>query len=226
MKVVALFSGGMDSTVLLAHLLDQGHEVDALSVNYGQRHKRELHAARSIARKLGIVHDTADLTALRGLLSGSALTDDVAVPDGHYAEESMRSTVVPNRNAIMLSVAAGAAVARGAGAVFTAVHAGDHFIYPDCRPQFISALSTATSLGTEGFGDVRIRAPFVTMTKAWIAARGHELAAPLADSWSCYKGGTLHCGACGTCVERREAFTLAGVPDPTKYAATPEYAAP
>lgn len=227
MKVVALFSGGMDSTVLLAHLIHEGHDVDALSVNYGQRHSRELQSAINIAARFHVKHDVADLTTLRMLLGGSALTDaTVSVPDGHYAEESMRATVVPNRNAIMLSVAAGVAVARGASRVYTAVHAGDHFIYPDCRPGFIEALSDATMLGTAGFGDVEIRAPFVHWTKAQICKHGSELGAPLAASWSCYKGGANHCGSCGTCYERREAFDLAGVHDRTTYDATPEYVAP
>lgn len=227
MKVIALFSGGMDSTVLLAHLLDEGNEVDALSVNYGQRHAKELDAAKMIARDMGVPHDVADLTPLRTLLSGSALTDaSVDVPDGHYAEESMRLTVVPNRNAIMLSVAAGVAVARGATAVATAVHAGDHAIYPDCRPAFITALSCATMIGTEGFGDVVILAPFMDGSKADIAFRGWALGAPLDLTWSCYKGGQRHCGACGTCYERREAFVDAGITDPTDYAKLPLYREP
>lgn len=226
-RAIALFSGGMDSTVLLAHLLRAGYEVDALSVNYGQRHQRELAAALTIAAGFHVKHDVADLTPLRRLLGGSALTsDDVAVPDGHYAEDSMRATVVPNRNAIMLSVAAGVAVARDADVVFTAVHAGDHFVYPDCRPGFIQAISESTEMATDGFGNVTIQAPFVTWTKAEICKHGAELGAPLATSWSCYKGGAHHCGSCGTCYERREAFRDARVPDPTQYLAQPTFKAP
>jgi 7-cyano-7-deazaguanine synthase len=230
MKSLALFSGGLDSTVLLTELKTGGYlgdRVHALSVYYGQRHVKELEAAALICGEMGVPHDVADLTAIRHLLSGSALTDDsVPVPDGHYAEESMRATVVPNRNAIMLSVAAGVAVAQGAAVVATAVHTGDHFIYPDCRPAFISAISQATRFATEGFGDVSIQAPFIHKSKADIVRLGAEIDAPMADTWSCYKGGAIHCGACGTCFERREAFKLAGVADPTEYAATPDFAAP
>lgn len=216
---IALLSGGMDSTVLVAYLRDRLHEVDAVSIMYGQRHRCELGAAAAIAACYGIRHDVVDIGGVGALLGGSALTDDaVAVPDGHYAADSMKTTVVPNRNAIMLSIAAGIAVARGATCVATAVHAGDHFIYPDCRPAFIDALDTATQLGTEGFGAVRIEAPFVNMGKHDICALGNELDAPLELTWSCYKGFDEHCGTCGTCVERMEAFSLAGVPDPTSYA--------
>lgn len=220
---VCLLSGGMDSTTLLAHLLEQGEQVCALGVHYGQRHARELDAARAVADHYRVDFDVADLSALRPLLTGSALTDDVSVPHGHYAEETMRATVVPNRNAIMLSVAAGVAVSRGAHSVATAVHAGDHFIYPDCRPEFITVLSAATALGTDGFGNVSITAPFVAMTKTEICARAAAIGAPLHLTWSCYEGGDIHCGACGTCYERREAFTDSGTPDPTAYAQTPEY---
>lgn len=215
---IALLSGGMDSTVLVGHLLDCGHAVDAVSILYGQRHRCELYAATVIARHYNIRHDVVDIESVGALLGGSALTDDIPVPDGHYAEESMRATVVPNRNAIMLTIAAGVAVARGAQKVATAVHAGDHFIYPDCRPEFIAALDLAIRTGTDGFGSVEVEAPFIKIGKHDICALGHRLDAPLDLTWSCYKGGDEHCGTCGTCVERIEAFALAGVPDPTAYA--------
>lgn len=225
--VICLLSGGMDSTTLLAWLVENDKSVECISVNYGQRHARELLAADLVAEHYGARLDVIDLGVLREHLGGSALTSDtVPVPDGHYAEDSMRATVVPNRNAIMLSVAAGVAVARRASLVMTAVHAGDHFIYPDCRPDFITSMSVTTKLATKGFGDVQIRAPFVLMSKADICRTGNELGAPLHLSWSCYRGDAIHCGSCGTCVERREAFTLAGVPDPTSYQAAPAYTAP
>ncbi len=215
--MIVLLSGGMDSTVLLANALAEGSTVEAVSIHYGQRHARELEAAGSIARYYRLRHDVVDLTPLRDLLAGSALTTGPDVPDGHYADENMRVTVVPNRNMIMLSVAAGIAAARGHRHVATAVHAGDHFIYPDCRPEFTAAVSLAAMLGTAGYGDVDIVAPFVRKTKTEIARLGYTLRAPLAMSWSCYKGGSQHCGRCGTCVERAEAFHDAGVPDPTDY---------
>ena len=217
---LVLLSGGMDSTTLLAHTRAQHHDrVATLSVNYGQRHLVELAAARDVARYYGVTHEVLDLTELGKLLTGSALTDPtVPVPEGHYAEQSMRATVVPNRNAIMLMAAVGVASARGLNTVLTAVHAGDHFIYPDCRPEFIAAASHAARLGTASFGDVSIEAPFVHMTKTEVAAVGAKLTAPLHLSWSCYQGGEVHCGRCGTCVERQEAMAGAGISDPTPYA--------
>jgi len=222
-KSIVLFSGGLDSCTLLALCKDLGHDVEALSVDYGQRHKVELGAAKTLAAHYGVKHDIVDLTSITKLLGSSALTDDVAVPDGHYADQTMRSTVVPNRNAIMLSVATGVAAARGADAVAAAVHAGDRFIYPDCRPEFVEAMRNTMYLGTKGFGDIGFFTPFVDSTKAHIASLAASLNVPIAQTWSCYKGGAIHCGACGTCFERREAMELAGVFDPTQYAATPHY---
>lgn len=213
---VVLLSGGMDSTTALAWALNRGPVLAALSVNYGQRHSKEIDHAAMIAQQAGVKHLVLDLSSWGKLLGGSALTDDaVTVPDGHYAAESMRITVVPNRNATMLMAAAGVAQALGAGAVVTAVHSGDHHIYPDCRPEFVAAASNAASLGTDGA--VVIEAPFVGVSKTEIARIGYELGAPLHMSWSCYKGGEKHCGTCGTCVERREAFQDSGVTDPTEY---------
>ena len=150
----------------------------------------------------------------------------VAVPEGHYTDASMAATVVPNRNAVMLSVAVGAAVARGASAVATAVHAGDHPIYPDCRPAFIDAVEHEARIGNEGFiaDGFRVLAPFLSVGKDEIVRRGAAVDVPFAQTWSCYVGGERHCGRCGTCVERREAFELAGVDDPTAYEAGGEAA--
>lgn len=220
-RTVALLSGGMDSTTLIGHLRHAGHHVLAVSVDYGQRHARELDAATQVAEHYGLPHLTVDLTGLGKLLTGSALTDPaVTVPEGHYADESMRATVVPNRNAIMLMAAVGVAAARGYQQVATAVHAGDHPIYPDCRPEFIRNANWTAQAATAGYGDVSIVAPFVDHDKTWIATRAVELGVPLHLTWSCYQGGTMHCGRCGTCVERRESLNLAGVADPTEYEAT------
>lgn len=192
-----------------------------ISFDYGQRHDRELAFAVRAAHHLDARHHLVDLSALASVLTGSALTDmTIDVPDGHYRDESMRATVVPNRNAIFLSVATGLAVAIGADTVAIAVHAGDHPIYPDCRPAFITAFEQQARLANEGFShpDLRIEAPFLASTKVDIVRLGAELGVDLAATWSCYRGGDRHCGTCGTCVERREAFHDAGVIDPTAYA--------
>ena len=219
-RVVATVSGGLDSVTLAHVLAGEGHELVCVSFDYGQRHARELDCAGACAERLGADHHVLDLRAVGSLLSGSALTDrTVDVPEGHYADESMAATVVPNRNAIMLSVTVGIAVARSAGAVATAVHAGDHPIYPDCRPVFIEAFEREARLANEGFIDpgFRVLAPFMDLTKDEIVRIGDRIGVPFAETWSCYVGGDRHCGRCGTCVERREAFELAGVADPTEY---------
>jgi 7-cyano-7-deazaguanine synthase len=219
-SVVVTVSGGLDS-VTLAHELDSdGAELTLLSFDYGQRHRREIGFAARCAERLGARHVVADLTSVGQLLSGSALTDrTVDVPDGHYTDESMKATVVPNRNAILLSIATGLAVATGADTVATAVHAGDHPIYPDCRPAFVDAFDHMARVANSGFADqnFRVVAPYIALSKAEIVGRGAALGVPFEETWSCYRGGDAHCGRCGTCVERREAFELAGVPDPTAY---------
>jgi 7-cyano-7-deazaguanine synthase len=225
MRTVVIFSGGIDSTVLLHDLRAQAAEVLALSIDYGQRHRTELDHARRIADNLGVEWRLADLSAISPLLAGSSQTSgDVPVPHGHYAEETMKQTVVPNRNMIMLAVAGGWAISRRADRVAYAAHSGDHTIYPDCRPEFAQAMDHA--LGLADWHRIHLHCPYVTLTKAQIVARGAELGVDFAATWSCYEGGTLHCGRCGTCYERREAFHLAGVPDPTQYQATPVYQQP
>lgn len=220
--VVVTVSGGLDSVTLAHTLAADGHDLVCLSFDYGQRHAKEVAFARSCAARLGADHHVVDLRSVGALLAGSALTDTaVAVPEGHYTDASMAVTVVPNRNAIMLAIAVGVATARGAAAVATAVHAGDHAVYPDCRPAFIQAAEREARIANEGFvaEDFRVLAPFVAQTKADIVRRGAAVGVPFAETWSCYVGGERHCGRCGTCVERREAFELAGVADPTVYEA-------
>lgn len=217
MKCILIYSGGLDSTVLLYHLRAAGHTVCALSIDYGQRHRKELTQAKAICDRLGVEHRIADLTPLTPLLAGSSLTSpEVPVPDGHYAEETMKATVVPNRNMILLAVATGWAVSLKADSVAYAAHAGDHAIYPDCRKEFTEAMEKAIALCD--WHQVSLERPFVTWSKADIVRRGAELRVPFSQTWSCYKGGDRHCGTCGTCIERREAFHLAGVADPTPYA--------
>lgn len=214
---VTLLSGGMDSTVALAREVAHHRARLALSVDYGQRHRKELVAAARIAASLGVEHEVLDMTGWGRLLVGSALTDPaVAVPHGHYAAPSMVLTIVPNRNATLLMAAAGMALANDCDEVVIAVHAGDHPVYPDCRPSFIIAANHALELATER--KVKISAPFMERTKTDIATMSVQYSAPLHLSWSCYEGGQRHCGRCGTCVERIEAFLDAEIPDPTLYA--------
>lgn len=218
---VAVVSGGLDSAVLAHHLRSEGWDVRLLSFDYGQRHVREVEHARRLAAALDAAHDVVDLRSAGALLSGSALTDAaVDVPDGHYTDESMKATVVANRNAIFVQVAVGVAVAEGAAAVAVGIHAGDHPIYPDCRPAFVEAAERLALVANEGFvaDGFRVLAPFLRWSKADIVRRGADLDVPFADTWSCYRGADRHCGTCGTCVERREAFADAGVADPTEYA--------
>lgn len=217
-RTILILSGGLDSVTALYHLRALGREVSALSVHYGQRHRRELAAAAAACSGLGVEFRLIDLFAagIAPLLAGSSQTDAaVPVPEGHYAEETMKATIVPNRNMIMLSLAIAWAISRKANAVAYAAHAGDHAIYPDCRAEFVDALAAAARLAD--WHAVAIERPFIAMTKAEIVKRGADLGVPFAETWSCYKGGDAHCGLCGTCVERREAFSLAGVADPTEY---------
>ena len=216
---IAIVSGGMDSATLTYLLKEEGYGLHILSFDYGQRHKKELDYAKVIASRLGATHDIVDLSALGHLLKGSALTDNIEIPEGHYAADNMKVTVVPNRNAIMLSIAYGTAVALDADIVAAGMHAGDHFVYPDCRPDFVKRFAEMQRVAVEGFGhhELKLYAPFINISKADIARRGFDLGVDFSKTWSCYKGGKFHCGKCGTCVERIEAFELAGVPDPTEY---------
>lgn len=218
MPDLVLLSGGLDSSTLLADRVARGTAKLTLSVDYGQRHGKELAAAQSVAEHYGVRHFALDLRGWGRLLKGSALTDPgVEVPHGHYADESMKTTIVPNRNATMLMAACGVAISHGCDRVLTAVHAGDHPIYPDCRPAFIDAANDAVAMGTDYA--VSIEAPFVMWTKTDIARHADKLAVPLDLTWSCYEGREVHCGQCGTCVERIEAMREARVTDPTRYRA-------
>ncbi|MDX3929299.1 MAG: 7-cyano-7-deazaguanine synthase QueC [Shinella sp.] len=217
MKTIVVCSGGLDSVSLAHRMAAERELVGLLSFNYGQRHGKELDYAAACAKRLGVRHRIIDIREIGRHLTGSALTDDLAVPDGHYAEETMKITVVPNRNAVMLAIAFGVAAADKAEAVAVAVHGGDHFIYPDCRPGFVDAFQTMQDHALEGYANVRLLAPYVQVSKADIVTDGAKHGTPFAETWSCYKGGERHCGRCGTCVERREAFHLAGVTDPTDY---------
>ena len=216
MKIVVIYSGGLDSTVLLHHLINEGHQVHALSINYGQRHRCELKSASTIAQTLAVPHELADLSGIQHLLAGSSLTSpEIPVAEGHYTESSMKSTIVPNRNMLFLALATSYALSINASAVAYAAHNGDHAIYPDCRSEFADAMQTAIQLAD--WNTIELMRPFVDWSKADIVQRGYQLNTPLERTWSCYNGGHVHCGRCGTCIERREAFHLCGIKDPTLY---------
>lgn len=211
---VIIVSGGLDSITLL---YDKAETIAlAISFDYGQNHsKKELPYAEYHCQKLGIPHITIPLTFMHQYFKSSLLEGAEAIPEGHYEEENMKSTVVPFRNGIMLAIATGIAESHELKRVYIANHGGDHTIYPDCRPEFIDAMDKATSAGT--FVDVRVEAPYTNISKADIVRRGTALGIDYAKTWSCYKGLEIHCGKCGTCVERKEAFADAGVEDPTEY---------
>jgi 7-cyano-7-deazaguanine synthase len=219
MKVVVLCSGGMDSVTAL-HWARAEHAVAAvLSFNYGAKHNdRELPFAVAHAAQFGLRHEVIALDFVNRLFASDLLKSGGDIPEGHYEAANMKQTVVPFRNAIMLSIACGFAESVGAEGLVIAAHGGDHAIYPDCREEFMQAMGDAMKLGT--YAGVQLLRPFIRMTKADIATAGAKLGVDFAQTWSCYKGGETHCGQCGTCVERREAFAEAGVPDPTDYIET------
>lgn len=215
-KVTVIVSGGMDSITLLYHIFHQTGKdnVKALSINYGQKHKKELLGASEICKELGIDHKVVAIPEVQALLESSLTSDNEEIPEGHYAEENMKKTVVPNRNAIMLSIAYGYAISNESDFLAFGAHAGDHFIYPDCRPLFVDALNVALQVGNQGFGNVKLVAPFSYKTKSEIAHLGSTMSVPYAKTWSCYKGEDRPCLKCGTCIERYEAFNENHLTDP------------
>jgi len=216
LQTVVILSGGLDSTTLLYELLDAGHEVKALSFNYGQRHDRELEAAKTLARLTGVEHRTVDISGLSALFGANALTDlSVAVPHGEYTPVTIAVTMVPNRNMIMLSIAAGWAVSLKFPSIAFGAHAGTYTPYPDCQPPFVAAMNCATQLCD--FHPITVLAPFVDWHKADIVRRGQALGVPFELTWSCYQGANLHCGKCSTCLDRRAAFAECGLIDPVPY---------
>lgn len=211
---VIIVSGGMDSITLL-----YDHKDDialGISFDYGSNHNaREIPFAKMHCERLGIRHITINLDFMHQYFKSSLLEGADAIPEGHYAADNMKSTVVPFRNGIMLSIAIGIAESNGLDQVYIANHGGDHTIYPDCRPEFINAINSAATNGT--FNNVRVVAPYTEITKGDIAKIGKRLGIDYTETWSCYKGGETHCGKCGTCVERKEALAEAGIEDKTVY---------
>lgn len=217
---VVLLSGGMDSATLLADANVKFDKVAALSIDYAQRHKRELESAKLLAKHYGVFHKILDVTNINSLLQGSSLTsDDMSVPHGHYADETMKATVVPARNTILLSIAAGWAISMGFTHVAYAAHAGDHAIYPDCRPAFVQAIQNLFNVFH--YFPINVYTPFLQVTKGDILKIGLALGVPYELTWTCYEGGEKACGSCGSCVERLEAFANNKVVDPVKYVESP-----
>ncbi|MDE6006955.1 MAG: 7-cyano-7-deazaguanine synthase QueC [Muribaculaceae bacterium] len=211
---IIVLSGGLDSTTLLHDFKER--IALAVTFDYGSNHNaREIECAKSQCKELGIEHIVIPLEFMGKYFRSSLLSGADAIPEGHYADSNMRSTVVPFRNGIMLSVACGLAESRDLKHVMIANHGGDHAIYPDCRRGFIEAMSRAMQEGT--YEGVDIIAPYTDITKADIVRHGATLKINYNNTYSCYKGGKLHCGVCGTCTERKEAFRLAGIADPTAY---------
>lgn len=217
-KHVLIYSGGMDSTVLLYHLVaNHGRgNVECLSFNYGSKHNdAEFKIAKYVTSKLGLKHKRIDMTFINNLFKSDLLSSGGDIPEGHYAESNMKRTVVPFRNGIMLSIACGYADSVGAKYVAIGNHAGDHAIYPDCRGTFINSMNEAMAYGT--YGSINIASPFCGKTKTDIVTLGDRMGIDFTKTYSCYKGGDVHCGRCSTCFERREAFYEARVDDPTEY---------
>lgn len=216
-KAVIILSGGLDSTTLLYDIIHYGYDVAALSFDYGQRHKKELDVARKTTAKLGILHKVIDLNIVgREIFTTSALTNNqIEIPNGFYDENNMRATVVPNRNMIMLSLAASYAFSINASHIYYGAHAGDHTIYPDCRREFIEAMGNVIEIAD--WNKATLEAPYLNLDKGDIVIKGHQLEVDYSLTWTCYKGGKLACGKCGACQERLEAFAKAGIKDPIQY---------
>jgi 7-cyano-7-deazaguanine synthase len=219
-KAVIILSGGIDSATLLYSSIREGFDVDCVTFIYGQKHRREIDSARNISGALDAPHQVVDLSPLGELLSGSALTDasvDIPeVPETAEYFDTLKLTIVPNRNAIFLAIAVGYAVSKGADSVFFGAHYSDRGVYPDCREEFVESFQTSERLATDNPG-LNIKAPFVDMDKSQIVKLGAELGVPFKETWSCYKGGRVHCGVCSSCRERKRAFLESGVADPTEY---------
>jgi len=200
----------MDSTTLLHYLVSKGDEVLAISFDYGQRHRKELEYAAKACKKLKVNFRVCDISSVGAFLQGNALTSmEIDVPEGHYEDESMRLTVVPNRNMIMMSIAGGYAISQACDRLAIAVHGGDHAIYPDCRPIFVECFEKTLQVGN--YEPVSVYAPFLNWSKAQIAKLGQSLGINYEEeTWSCYRGEVEPCGKCGTCIERREALKHIG----------------
>jgi len=216
-KVVVIYSGGMDSFTVLHKAIEQGKDVYPLTFNYGQRHSKEIDYAARVCKELNIAHKVVDISAITELMSGSSLTSDIDIPEGHYEQDSMKSTMVPNRNMVLLSMAIAYAVSLDARAVYYGAHSGDHAIYPDCRPEFVSKMNEVSQIAN--YEPVDIVSPYIKDNKIGILRDGLRMGLDYGKSWTCYNGREKACGQCGSCQERLEAFELNGITDPLVYEA-------
>jgi 7-cyano-7-deazaguanine synthase len=214
-KVVVIYSGGMDSFTVLNRALKDGKQVYALSFDYGQRHVKELSCASDVCKLLNVNHKIIDISAINQILAGSSLTDDIDIPEGHYQADNMKSTVVPNRNMILLSLAVGYAVSVGASQVYYGAHSGDHAIYPDCRPEFVAKMNDVCQIAN--YQAVEIYSPYLNDSKTAILADGIAMNLTYNNTWTCYNGREKACGKCGACQERLEAFSENKLVDPLDY---------
>ncbi|WP_339721175.1 7-cyano-7-deazaguanine synthase QueC [Marinomonas primoryensis] len=214
-KVVVVYSGGMDSFTVLNTAIQNGLDVYALSFDYGQKHSKELEVAAQVCRTLGVSHKVVDITAINSLMANSSLTGDTKIPEGHYEDDSMKSTVVPNRNMVLLSMAIAYAVSLKAGKVYYGAHSGDHHIYPDCRPEFVDAMNAVSKIAN--YQSVEIVTPFLYSSKGDILKAGLSMNLDYANTWTCYNGREKSCGKCGACCERLDAFREQGKTDPLDY---------
>lgn len=214
-KAVVIYSGGMDSFTILHRAHRDGFELYPLTFDYGQKHKKEIAYAQAVCAELNLPHRIIDITAINQLLQSSSLTSDKIIPEGHYAADNMKSTVVPNRNMILLSLAIGYAVDIGASKVFYGAHSGDHAIYPDCRPEFVHAMNAVAQIAN--YDPVEIVTPYLSGDKISILREGLAMGLDYSKTWTCYNGREKACGKCGSCVERLEAFTLNKAIDPLIY---------
>ncbi|NRA62294.1 MAG: 7-cyano-7-deazaguanine synthase QueC [Psychrobium sp.] len=216
-KVVVIYSGGMDSFTVLHKAIEEGKDVYPLTFNYGQRHSKEIDYAARVCQQLGIAHKVVDISAISTLMSGSSLTTDSTedIPEGHYEEDSMKSTVVPNRNMVLLSMAIAYAVSIDANAVYYGAHSGDHAIYPDCRPEFVHKMNEVSQIAN--YQPIDIVSPYITNNKIEILKDGLRMGLDYGLSWTCYNGREKACGQCGSCQERLEAFAGNDLIDPLSY---------
>ncbi|GGW72391.1 7-cyano-7-deazaguanine synthase QueC [Alishewanella tabrizica] len=218
-RIVVVYSGGMDSFTVLHKALKEENEVFALSFDYGQKHNKELECAKQVTGELAVAHKILDIKNISSLFTSSSLvSNEIAVPEGHYQAENMKSTVVPNRNMILLSLAIGYAVNIKASEVWYGAHSGDHIIYPDCRPEFVEIMDRASKVAN--FEPVKVFAPYLNSDKVGILKDGFAMGLDYSKTWTCYKGLERACGKCGSCVERLEAFEVHNKLDPLPYLST------